>query len=423
MLAGQGILTTALERLRWEPAGATKPKRLMARLAVYLYLAGAAIVAVSTLLPVEDPALRNEKVLLLISGCALYVALVILVIFDRMRDWGFNFFSIVGTLLISLCVYYGGSDYRPIYFWVVLYAAYFFTARQLALQLGAIAVCYSVAVWSREPAADTALPWLLILSSIVVMGALVYALKSRLEELLVRERQHVDQLVELDRTKDEVIAVVSHELRTPLASVYGAAVTLRRHELSPERKEELIGVISREAERLADLIDNILWTSRIDADEVQLDIQEVNLVAVATEAVEAARALAPANLTVDLLVLNAVPPVKADRAKLIQVLESLLENGVKYSPGGGRVTLELERRGDGVQVSTRDQGLGIPDSQRSLVFEKFHRVDPQMRHGIGGSGLGLYIARDLVERMDGRLVVESVEGQGSVFSFTLPLAD
>lgn len=422
MLHARDKLGELRRRLQWEPADVAHPTRLMARLGAYLYLAGASIVAVSTLLPIEDPVWRNETALLLVSLVGLYLALLILVIFDHMPMWGFNLFGVLGSGLVSLCVYYGGSDYRPIYFWIVLYAAYFFTGPQLALQVGAIAVFYSWALWARESFADTTLPWLLSVASIAVMGALVFALKNRLHELVARERRHVDQLVELDRTKDEVIAVVSHELRTPLASVYGAAVTLRRHELSPERKDELIEVISREAERLADLIDNILWTSRIDAGEVELDIKPVNLVAAATEAVEAARAIPAASLTVDLLVLNAVPPVAADRAKLVQVLESLLENAVKYSPEGGRVTLELERRGDGVQVTTRDQGMGIPEGQQSLIFEKFHRVDPQMRHGIGGSGLGLYIARDLVERMGGRLLVESVEGQGSTFSFTLPLA-
>ena len=114
--------------------------------------------------------------------------------------------------------------------------------------------------------------------------------------------------------------------------------------------------------------------------------------------------------------------VAADPDGLRQVLVNLVENAVKYSPDGGRVELELEP-GDGrVRFSVRDRGLGIPAAEHERIFEKFYRLDPNLSRGVGGTGLGLYICREIVRRMGGRIRVESEPGRGSTFSFELPLA-
>jgi two-component system, OmpR family, sensor histidine kinase VicK len=115
-------------------------------------------------------------------------------------------------------------------------------------------------------------------------------------------------------------------------------------------------------------------------------------------------------------------PAEALADKVRQVLTNLIDNAVKYSPDGGRAEIKLERRDRHVRVSIRDEGLGIPPSEQARVFEKFYRLDPDLTRGVGGTGLGLYICRELVRHMDGRVWVESAEGEGSTFFFELPLA-
>ena len=117
-----------------------------------------------------------------------------------------------------------------------------------------------------------------------------------------------------------------------------------------------------------------------------------------------------------------LPPVAADEQQLRQVLVNLVENAVKYSPDGGRVQVELTGVGAQVRFSVTDEGLGIPYAEQRRIFEKFYRLDPNMTRGIGGTGLGLYICRELVRRMHGRIWVESETGRGSTFTFELPIA-
>ena len=142
-----------------------------------------------------------------------------------------------------------------------------------------------------------------------------------------------------------------------------------------------------------------------------------------TRVVESARIHAPANIEFDIRVSDGVPPVTADKDQARQVLVNLVENAVKYSPGGGTIQLGLEARDGAVEFRVVDEGLGIPADEQARIFEKFYRLDPEMTRGIGGTGLGLYICSELLERMDGRIWVESQEGVGSTFSFELPAAE
>jgi signal transduction histidine kinase len=117
-----------------------------------------------------------------------------------------------------------------------------------------------------------------------------------------------------------------------------------------------------------------------------------------------------------------LPPIVGDPDKVRQVLTNFVDNAVKYSPDGGLVELELSRRDHAVRFSVSDQGLGIAPSDQRRIFDKFYRVDPNLTRGVGGTGLGLYISRELMRRMNGTIWVESREGEGSRFSFELPVA-
>ena len=229
----------------------------------------------------------------------------------------------------------------------------------------------------------------------------------------------------IEKLKSEFVATVSHELRTPLAAVYGAAMTLRRRdvELDDERRGRLLSVIASESDRLARIVDQVLAASRLEAGTFAFAMEHCDARSLALEVVEAAHAHLPEDVVLDLAAPEALPAVAADPDMLRQVLANLVENAVKYSPAGGRVLVSLEEQQGRVLFAVRDEGLGIPLREQDRIFEKFFRLDPNLTRGVGGTGLGLYISRELVRRMGGRIWVASREGEGSTFFFELPLGE
>jgi PAS domain S-box-containing protein len=230
----------------------------------------------------------------------------------------------------------------------------------------------------------------------------------------------------LEQMRSDFVATVSHELRTPLAAIYGAAVTLRREDLDlgEEMTNRLLAVVAEESDRLAQIVNDVLLASHLDSGQLQLRIETVDAAKVTGHVVEAARTHLPDGVTVDLDAVPALPPVAADEQQLRQVLVNLVENAVKYSPEGGPVRVRIEQAGRGIRWAVSDQGLGIPPGERRRVFEKFYRLDPDMTRGVGGTGLGLYICRELVRRLDGRIWVEgNADGKGSTFFVELPAAE
>ena len=232
----------------------------------------------------------------------------------------------------------------------------------------------------------------------------------------------LERLREFDRLKDEFIAVISHELRTPLTSVYGAALTLQKHEVRDEMRDALLAIVSDEAGRLARLLDQALSASRLDAKKETFEIAPTDGAEVARNVVDATRSRLPTGLELDVVISQDVPLVAADPDKLRQVLVNLTENAIKYSPDGGRIKVTVTHPDSVVRFSVHDEGIGIPADEQAKIFDRFHRLDPNMTRGIGGTGLGLYICRELVQAMSGRIWVASREGGGSTFSFELPVA-
>jgi len=226
----------------------------------------------------------------------------------------------------------------------------------------------------------------------------------------------------LDRLKNDFVSTVSHELRTPLAAIYGAALTLRRADvtLAEEQRDRLLVVVANEADRLARTVDDILWTSRLDTDTLQVAIGSCDARTLTEDVLSSAETHLPDNITLDLEAPADLPLVAGDPDKIRQVLANLVENAVKYSPDGGAVAVSLEQRNGTVRFTVSDRGLGIPAGERERIFDKFFRLDPEMTRGVGGTGLGLYICRELVRRMNGRIWVEARDGAGSKFSFELP---
>jgi signal transduction histidine kinase len=225
---------------------------------------------------------------------------------------------------------------------------------------------------------------------------------------------------ELERLRSEFVATASHELRTPLAAIYGAIRSLRRTDIdmSVEHRDAFLSMIETEAERLRILVDQLLIAGRLDAGAVELSSVAVSLPPVVEEVIRAAEITAPSSISFEYRP-DGTSAVLADPGALRQVLASLVDNAVKYSPDGGLITIRAEEAADRVTIAVTDQGLGIRADLQERIFEKFFRADPQLRRGVGGTGLGLYIAAELVDRMGGRISVASAEGSGSTFSVEL----
>jgi two-component system phosphate regulon sensor histidine kinase PhoR len=226
----------------------------------------------------------------------------------------------------------------------------------------------------------------------------------------------------LETMRQDLVATVSHELRTPVAAIYGSAVTLRRGdvELEDELRDKLLDVIAVEAARLAEIVDHLLLTSRLDSGQLAVKIERCDPIEIARQEVESARTQVPENVDLSFEAPGSLPPVAADPGQLGQVLSNLLDNAVKYSPEGGAIAVELSSADRHVRFAVSDRGLGVPAGERERIFEKFYRLDPGMTRGIGGTGLGLYICRELVRRVGGRIWVEQGQGAGSRFVVEIP---
>ncbi|HEY7422501.1 MAG TPA: GAF domain-containing sensor histidine kinase [Gaiellaceae bacterium] len=234
------------------------------------------------------------------------------------------------------------------------------------------------------------------------------------------ERRRVEELGRLSQLRADFVSLVSHELRSPMAAVIGAARTLqdRWRMLTAPQRESFLALIGDETARLAELVGDVLDTSRIEAGTFSYRFEEVDLGRVVDEAVEAA-VLAQQEVPVVASVRGALPAIRGDRARLRQVLGNLIENAVKYSPEGGEVRVSAVAMNGVVRIAVRDAGPGIPRDQQGRIFEKFGRVDVPGASK-PGTGLGLFIARSIAEAHGGSLDVSSGAEPGSTFTLKLP---
>jgi len=239
-------------------------------------------------------------------------------------------------------------------------------------------------------------------------------------QLLLVEQN--DRLRELDRLKGEFVALVSHELRTPLTSITGyLELVLHDPELADEHRR-FLDVVDRNAGRLLRLVSDLLVVAQIESGKLALDLDDVDLAAVAGESVEALRPVADAQ-DVDLrLDVGPMPALRGDRARLGQLLDNLLSNAVKFSNPGGRVVVALGRSGKDLVLAVSDNGIGIPAAEHRLLFDRFFRASSAQQRAIDGTGLGLTIARAIVSAHGGAIELTSAEGEGTTFRVRLPVA-
>jgi PAS domain S-box-containing protein len=232
-----------------------------------------------------------------------------------------------------------------------------------------------------------------------------------------------DRMVE--QVKSNFVAAVSHELRTPLTSIYGFAETLLRQDIpfAEEERRTFLSYIASESERLTGIVDQLLIAARLDAGDLQVERGRIDVGSVVSEVVgtvEQSDGMNGHRFEIDLP--DEPLAAEADPEKVRQVFNILVENALRYSPQGGTVTVGARRNDDRVEVRVIDQGMGIPASEREWIFRKFYRAESAARDGAAGTGLGLFIAKELVNAMGGRMWVDSTEGEGSSFAFELPAA-
>jgi len=218
------------------------------------------------------------------------------------------------------------------------------------------------------------------------------------------------------------IAQVVHEIRTPLTAIVSYAELLQRPNLPAEMHQQFAGIIAQEADRVTQLVNQFLDLARLESGRVTLAREPLNLAEVAALSLNVVKPLSEKHqITLNAEIEPDLPPVIGDAKRLHQVLLNLLSNAIKYSDASDTVTLRIYRSGAEIQVMVRDTGPGIAPEHLSKLFQKFSRV-PGSEQKATGSGLGLIIARQIVEAHGGRIWVHSVVGQGSEFCFSLPLA-
>ena len=224
----------------------------------------------------------------------------------------------------------------------------------------------------------------------------------------------------LDQERADFVVTAAHELRTPLAAVYGAAKLLARADVGEDSRDKLLAVIADESERLAAVVGEILTGAQLEAGRIRIVGERLDPLPLVENAIEAARVYLPANLSLDLRTTDSLPELVSDAGRVRQILAGLIDNAVKYSPAGGRITVGAEPRDGGVRLSVSDQGVGVPAAERERIFEKFTRLDSDGTHGVAGTGLGLYIARGLARELGGWVACEPGPDGGSIFVVDLP---
>jgi signal transduction histidine kinase len=226
----------------------------------------------------------------------------------------------------------------------------------------------------------------------------------------------------IDRLKNEFLATASHDLKNPIFAVLGYSDLLSRAGPLSPTQTDFVGRIRNSAIQMQDLVLNLLEIARMEM-STKLKLETINLNEIITDVVEEFRPQAEAkHHTVKLSLTDKPMQVKGDKIRLQQVTRNLLSNAIKYTPNGGHIVVSNEFANGNVLVEVKDTGFGIPEESIPHLFEKFYRVRLDQTQDIEGNGLGLAIVKSIIEQHGGQVDVKSVLGQGSCFSFRLPLA-
>ncbi len=234
-----------------------------------------------------------------------------------------------------------------------------------------------------------------------------------------------EKLAEANRMKSEFVSIVSHQLRSPLSNLRWALELLMSGRLGKieEKQTEYFKILKENAARMRELISDLLIVSRIETATLPQKNEEFSLKNLAEKVLEGFEAFARAsNVEIKFEAEKDLPLVFADPSQIRQVLENLVDNAIRYIHGRGEVEIKIKKRNKSLYFEIKDTGVGIPKEDRKYIFQKFFRSENVLKHQTQGSGLGLFIAKSIIERSGGRIGFRSEEEKGSTFWFSLPLA-
>ncbi|HEY9576729.1 MAG TPA: ATP-binding protein [Pseudobacillus sp.] len=246
--------------------------------------------------------------------------------------------------------------------------------------------------------------------------------QEELERMLIETEKMKDRLLELDQMKSELVSTVSHELRTPLASILGFTELMMKRSLKEEKQKKYLNTIYQEAMRLTNLVNDFLDLQRMESGEFICSFEKVDPKPLIERVIEAISQTTNHH-HFQLIDERSQKWLASDEGRLIQVFTNLISNAVKFSPGGGLITVRLANDNQNMRIEVKDEGLGIPAAEISHLFKKFHRIDNSDRRKIGGTGLGLAICKEIVEAHGGTITVSSEHEKGSNFSMLFPLPE
>ena len=234
----------------------------------------------------------------------------------------------------------------------------------------------------------------------------------------------ITELKRLEEIRKDFVANVSHELRTPISSIKGYAETLLDGKVDNEDTvKEFLSIIYQDSNRLANLIDDLLDLSKIESGKMKLEFEPLEILPIVNRCVNVLRKSAKdKSLSVKLDIPTNLLKILGDHKRLSQVFLNLLDNAIKYTPEGGSITVNATSKEKIVQVDISDTGIGISEKDLPRIFERFYRVDKARSRELGGTGLGLSIVKHIIQAHNGQVWVQSTLGQGSTFSFTIPIA-
>jgi len=235
----------------------------------------------------------------------------------------------------------------------------------------------------------------------------------------------VGQMARVNKLKSDFVSVASHQLRTPLSAIiWEIELLLSKNKKGlNERQKKSLETISSLSRRMARLVNDLLDVTRIDQNRLMLRKEIINIVDITEKSIEDLSSLSTSrSINIEFNVnKKRIPKITGDPERIRLVIENLLNNAIKYVVKRGKIEIKIVRRDNFVVFSIRDNGVGIPDEQQSQVFDKFFRSDNVVKYQTEGTGLGLYIAKNIVEQTGGKIWFQSIENVGSVFSFSLPV--